>query len=217
MASFQLALTPLVYASYRQASAPSDLARLFRLFIALLLPSCLALILFSPELVAALSTAPYADGWVVVPFLVPAAVVSSLYVFAPGLAIEGRTGRLALIAVAGASVNVSLGVILTPVIGIVGGSLATLVGSCAIFGLAMAASQRAYPVPHHWRSLSLATTLTVLLVVFAAVVGPGLTVVGLLKVAVIAIDVALVALLGLVRESDVREVWTGLVDRQAAA
>jgi O-antigen/teichoic acid export membrane protein len=68
----QGALTPLVYASYREADTPRQLARIFRVFVSLALLLFLLLTLFAHDILALMTTPAYYGGSVVVIYLVPA-------------------------------------------------------------------------------------------------------------------------------------------------
>lgn len=156
MVGFVSALTPLVYTHYREPGTPRELARIFRVFVALGLLFCLGLSLFARDILAVLTTPQYVPGAAVVPLLAPAMLLSGMYIFAPGLGIAKKTAVIAGINIGAALMNTTLNLALVPAIGIQGAALATFLSSAAIFGANMIASQRLYPVPHDWRILGLA-------------------------------------------------------------
>jgi O-antigen/teichoic acid export membrane protein len=161
MIAFQAALTPLVYQHYRERETPEELAGLFRLFVAFALFLCLGLAMYADELVSIFTTPPFYGGATVVPLLAPAVLIAGMYVFAPGLAIQKRTGSIALLNVGQAVLNLGLNIVLIPILGIEGAALATLVGASATFVGYMALSQRSYYVPHRWIPIGLGITATI--------------------------------------------------------
>lgn len=165
MVGFVSALTPLIYAHHAEADTPRELARIFRSFVALALVTCLALALFAQDILTIMTTPDYVPGAVVVPLLAPALLLSSMYIFAPGLAILKRTAVISVINVCSAALNTVLNFMLIPTMGIAGAATATLVGSVTVFSANMVASQRLYPVPHDWRRLGSAVLVVVLLYV----------------------------------------------------
>ena len=157
MVAFQGALTPLIYAHYREPGTPRELARIFSFFTFVALALCLALALFAGELVRLAAAPAYWAGAEVVPLLAPAILLSTMYIFAPGLSIAKRTGMIATINLIGAGLNAALSFSLVPLLGITGAATATLISAGAIFGLSMVTSQLHYPVPHAWPRLALAS------------------------------------------------------------
>lgn len=147
---FRGALTPLIYTYYREADTPRQLALIFRLFIFLVLLVFLVLSLFAIDIVQLLTTEPFYGGSVVVVFLVPAILLTNMYIFAPGIGIAKKTHYLIWINLLGALLNLLLNMLLIPPLGIVGAGLATLISSMAIFAMYMITSQKLYHVPHYW-------------------------------------------------------------------
>jgi O-antigen/teichoic acid export membrane protein len=148
MTAAQLALTPLIFAAFRQPEAPTEIADIFRRIVGLVLLLGVGLSLFAPEIVSVVATTAYAQAAKVIPFQIAAIVFAGLIVFAPGLWIAERTRSVALITIGGAVLNVLLNLALAPAFGIVGAALATLLSAIAVFGLLMRASQRIYRVPY---------------------------------------------------------------------
>lgn len=161
MVGFVSALTPLVYAHYREPGTPRELARIFRIFTALALLTCLGLALFAKDILAFVTTSEYVPGAVVVPLLAPALLLASMYIFAPGLGIAKRTRLISAINIGAAVLNTALNFLLVPVLGILGAATATFVSSASVFGANMVVSQRFYPVPHDWRRLGLAVVASI--------------------------------------------------------
>lgn len=153
LVGFRAALTPLVYAHYKKAGTPSDLARIFRIFCAFALLLFAFLSLFAQPIVRVLAPESYSAAASVVPILVLAVLFSSMYIFAPGLDIEKRTGMIAAINLSAALLNTALNFAFISIWGIEGAALATLVSFLCAFCLYMWFSQRLYPVPHEWGKL----------------------------------------------------------------
>jgi O-antigen/teichoic acid export membrane protein len=163
MFGFQGALTPLIYNFYAKPGTPSDLARIFRYFVAAALLMCLGLSLFAREVLAVFTTPAYYDAASVIPFLTLAVIFSNMYIFAPGHTIAKKTGVFAAINVAGAVLNFLLNLTLIPRLGIQGAALATFTSTVMVFTAHMITSQRYYFVPHHWRRLGLAAASVILI------------------------------------------------------
>jgi O-antigen/teichoic acid export membrane protein len=146
----QSALTPLVYANERSPETPVQIARIFGWFLPLAATSCVALTLFAPELTALLATAAFDRAAGVIALLVPAVLLSNMYVFAPGIALAKRTRLVVWITVSGGVLNVLLNALLIPSAGILGAATATLVSSGAVLTVYIILGQRFYPIPHRW-------------------------------------------------------------------
>lgn len=206
----QTAITPLVYARYRDPDTPAQLARVFRYFVGGALVLAVGLSLFAREILVVVTTPAFYAGAAVVPLLAPALLLSAMYVFAPGLGIAKRTGTQALITLAGAVLNTILNFILIPVWGIVGAAAATLISAAVIFAAYMITSQRLYFVPHGWGRLTLAAGLAALAALVGTLVplpsGPAIIV----KVVLMVATIGMVVRVGLVDPADVREAIRGL-------
>jgi O-antigen/teichoic acid export membrane protein len=157
MLGFQGALTPLIYNHYREPDTPEELGRVFRLFVAFALALLLALGLFASEIVVVFTSPEYYGASSLIPLLVPAVLLSSMYIFAPGLSIAKRSWAIALINLSAAAVNLLLNFALVPLLGTHGAAVATLTSALLGFGLYMTLSQKHYLVPHEWHTLVAAT------------------------------------------------------------
>lgn len=154
---FQGALTPLIYAHHRDPSTPSQLARIFRIFVAFALLMFLMVSVFAKDIMMVLTIPAYYDAAHIVVFLIPAILLSNMYIFAPGTAIEKKTHIILWINVGGALLNVLLNALLIPHFGIEGASVAKLISYGLVFGAYMWFSQQLYYVPHDWKSMMQAT------------------------------------------------------------
>jgi len=202
MMAIQMAITPLVYARYRDPETPPALARLFRYFVGVALLVAVVLSLFAREILVVVTTPDYYAAAVVVPLLAPALLLSAMYVFAPGLGIAKRSGVQAVITIAGAVLNTGLNFALIPLWGIVGAAAATLISAAIVFVAYMVTSQRLYFVPHQWTRLVAAALLAgVVCAVGASVTLPALPAIGF-KLLLATLAVAGVVGLGLVNTSE---------------
>lgn len=205
-----MALTPVIYARYRDPGAPEGLARTFRYFVASALLLGLVLAVFAPEIVSLVAAAEFHAGAAVVPLLAPALLLSAMNAFAPGLSIAKRTGTLAAITIAGGVLNTVLTFVMIPVWGIVGAAAATLVTAAVVFGIYMAVSQRLYWVPHRWDRLAAATLGVALLGVLGVWLDlPPATAI-LVKVGLALVALLVVTALRLVDPADVRRAFSAV-------
>ena len=158
MVGFQGALTPLVYAHCQDPETPGQLAKIFRIFMLFALFIYLILSLFAQDIVRLLTTEQFFGGATVVIYLVPAVLLSNMYIFAPGISIAKKTHLMIWINFGGALVNIFLNFILIPVLGIIGAGLATLFSSFVVFTSHMVMSQKLFPVPHKFIHIILSTS-----------------------------------------------------------
>jgi O-antigen/teichoic acid export membrane protein len=169
MTAIQLALTPLIYATYRRHDAPLQIARAFQLIVVGALGLWALTSLAAPELVAVVATGAYEPAAAVVPLLAPAIILSGLMVFAPGLAIAKRTNVIALISLFGAVLNLALSAALVTVLGIMGAAIATVASAATVFAVSMRFSQATYPIPYDLRAAAAATTVVAVAVLISGV------------------------------------------------
>jgi O-antigen/teichoic acid export membrane protein len=166
MVGFKGALTPLIYSHYQEAQTPRQLAAIFRLFVVLSLFVFLGLSLFSEEILHLVTIPAFYSAERVVVLLVPAVLLSNMYIFAPGIGIAKKTHLFLWINAGGALVCVGLNWLLIPVAGIGGAAGAKLLGYGAIFLTYMIFSQRLYYIPHEWWRLIGAVAIAATLAFF---------------------------------------------------
>ena len=169
MTAVQLALTPLIYASYRRAEAPAEIAEMFRFIVGWALGLWVAISLAAPEVVSLVAPESYRPAATVVPVLAPAIILSGLAVFAPGLAIARRTTPIALISIFGAILNVALCILLVATLGIIGAALATLTSGATAFALTVWYGQRYYPIPYDLGRIGVGLSAVVIVIVLSGV------------------------------------------------
>ena len=156
ISAVQLALTPLIYAGYRRAEAPEEIASAALLVSGGELSLWVIVSVLAPEIVGVVGTQAYAESATVIPFLSLSIILAGLVVFAPGLTIERRTRSVAMIAVAGLILNLALGISLVGVFGIVGVAFATACTAGVVLGLMWSFGRAFYPIPFHGQRLAAA-------------------------------------------------------------
>ncbi|MBY8945260.1 MULTISPECIES: oligosaccharide flippase family protein [unclassified Pseudomonas] len=148
----QAALTPLVYQHYREPETPGQIARLFSWFVAVALAGCLFLAVFARELLTVFATADYLGGASLVAFLAPALLLSQMYIFAPGIAIQKKTIWQLWVTLLSAAVSAGANWLLVPLWGVYGAATATLLAALVFFVAWLLVSQRLYRIPYNWRA-----------------------------------------------------------------
>lgn len=207
MLGFQGALTPIIYANHQRPGARDELARIFRYFSAGALLLLAGISLLSRELLLVLATPAYAPAALVVPFLALATLLSSMYIFAPGLNLARRTGVVAVINVVGALINFGLNLLLIPRLGLIGASLATCISAGCIFAAYMVFSQRLFYVPHGWVQLGAATVATALVIAGGMALETDLWISITVKLGLCAVVAGIILALRLVEPIELRRMW----------
>ena len=185
MVGFQGALTPLIYTNYKLSDTPREIAVIFRAFLFFALMIFFGLAGFADEILRLLTTPDYYSAAGVVIFLVPAILMSNMYIFAPGIGIAKKTHLTLWINVGGAIANTCFNYFLIPLFGIQGAGAATLLGYVFVFSAYMHFSQKFYPVAHDWFVLGKATVAAVVCIIVARSLPFGMLPNLLLKVALI--------------------------------
>jgi O-antigen/teichoic acid export membrane protein len=167
MAGIYFSLTPLIYEHYRKTSTPGELAAIFTYFLCGTLPIIMGMAMFSREILRLFATPPYYSAWVIIPILSIASILSKMYIFAPGLDIEKKTKKIALINIVAAVINAALNILLIPHFGIAGSALATLISAAVLFYAYMRASQKLYPIPYKWGKIVKACIASILVIILS--------------------------------------------------
>lgn len=150
MIGINMSLTPLIYNRYKLESTPGEIARIFRYFLMLALPTVVMIAVFAREALIIITTANYYAAWRVIPVIAGGILFSCMYVFMPGMDITKKTKRISAINITAGLINISLNFLLIPYLGIMGAALATLCSSLLMFTLYVYFSQKLYFVPHNW-------------------------------------------------------------------
>lgn len=195
----QGAVTPLVMAHHQDPNTPGHLARMFELIVGLAVVFCLALGLLAPELIHYAGNPDYARAGPLVLLLAPAMLLSQLYVFAPGFAVQKRTQWQMWVSITSALVGVIASFILIYFFGITGAAVATLISSVVFILLWFRLSQYLYPIPIRWRPVAVAVLAGGLLgAVGQSLIYGSLGSALITKALIIVVAAALVVMIGLV-------------------
>jgi O-antigen/teichoic acid export membrane protein len=151
----QGALTPLVYRHHHEPGVPAQLARIFEGFVAAALLTCMVLSVFARELIGWLAAPGFGGAASLLPWLAPAALLSQMYIFAPGIAIARKTSWQLMLTSLSAVLAVGLSLLLIPSWGASGAAVASFAAAALFLACWVAASQRVYPLPLQWSKLGL--------------------------------------------------------------
>lgn len=144
---FQQALSPLIYSKFKDSKTPGEIANLFRIFMLLATVFFIVITLFRHEIVMLVADESFSSAGDLVPYLCASVILSTLYIFFPGLAIQGRTAIISAISLFAAAVNLALNFLLIPQYGLVGAAFASCVSAFLGFLLYYVCSQRYYHIP----------------------------------------------------------------------
>ena len=150
----QGALTPLIYRHHHEPGVPAQLAHIFERFIALAMLSCLLLSVFAGELIRWLATPEFGPAAALLPWLAPAALLSQMYIFAPGIAIARKTAWQFALTGISAVLAIGLSLLLIPLWGAPGAAVASCFAGALFLALWVTASQHVYPLPLRWRAIA---------------------------------------------------------------
>jgi O-antigen/teichoic acid export membrane protein len=160
---FQSALTPLLMSRYQEVDTPAHLAKIFRIFLAFGLLVFLTLSIFSKEIIALITTPEYYPSAILIVYLVPAILLSNMYIFAAGISIAKKSHINLWINIMGAILNAVFNWAFIPLWGISGAAIGTLLGYLCVFTVYMYYSQKLYHVPHIWRNIVAASIIIAVL------------------------------------------------------
>lgn len=161
----QAALSPLIFRSWREPQTAASLATAFRLYCVSMVPLVGGLSLFSGELLLLMTGPDFHKGQTVLPVLSLAAMLSSLYIFAPGLFLGKRTGQIAALNVCGALLNLALALWLAPYFGMIAVALTTAISALLVFIGFLVLGQQHFKVPYQFSRLFVSSGTIGLLVV----------------------------------------------------
>jgi O-antigen/teichoic acid export membrane protein len=163
MIGFRSALTPLIYANYKKTSTPKEIAIIFQYFCLTSLCLIVFISFYAPEIVALMGATEYAAASEFVPYLAFSVLLSSMYIFAPGLDIAKKTSIISIISISTGLINIILINVLVSNFGVKGAAISSIVSFSIFFAVYMQQSQRLYPVPHRW-TLIVSSLMVVILV-----------------------------------------------------
>lgn len=205
----QGALTPLIYAHHERPETRNQLAILFSGFAAAALLACLMMALFASDLVTVFGPTSYAEAAPLIGLLAPAALMTQMYVFAPGIALAKKSLWQLSIFLLSAATCIGLSYLLVPGMGVKGAAWATLLSAIVFLTSWLLVSQRFYSIP--FRSPQLICALLIyaaLLLLDAAMPWKSWegTMVLACKLVLLLAMAASLFLLGLVRWQDLRRI-----------
>jgi O-antigen/teichoic acid export membrane protein len=163
MVGFQGALTPLIYAHYKDPNTPTQLEKIFRIFLLFALLIFLFLTLFASDILLIMTTPDFYGASIVVVYLVPSVLLSNMYIFSPGITIAKKTNIIFWINVVGGFINAGLNYLMIPIFGITGAGIATMISYAGIFIAYTIIGQRFYSIPHNWPPIFAAVVLAALI------------------------------------------------------
>lgn len=144
----QAALSPLVFRHWREPGTAATLGCICRWYLVVMVALVGGIALLSGLIMGTLTGPAFHEGSTVLPLLTLGAMFSTLYVFAPGLFLGERTGRVAMLNVAGALVNLVAALLLTRWLGLIGAALAAAMASAFVFAGYLAMGCTWFRVPY---------------------------------------------------------------------
>ncbi len=166
--AFPMAVTPLVYARHKEALTPEWLAGVTRVYVFLGLCGLILLTELAPLLVNLLAGPGFEGAIPLIPPLGAAVLLVGFTSLLPGLELRGDTGMLAGFSIGAAALAVGSMWVLLPVLGVFAAALGPLISALCLALLVAPRSQARFPVPHRWSGLTVAWTLSGVVVLLAA-------------------------------------------------
>lgn len=167
MTALNTASTPLIFANYKKADTPKQLADIFKLVFFGALSITIVLSVFSSEIVWIIATPDYYPAAFLVPFLVAAGFISKFYDYAPGLYIAKKTKLISIIYLSGAALNTLLSYLLIINFQLLGAAIAAVASASVIFLVMLFFSQKHYFIPYQYSAIVQSIMLTVLFIVLS--------------------------------------------------
>lgn len=161
----QAALSPLVFRHWREPGTAATLGRICRWYLVAMVALVGGIALLATQIMGTLTGPAFHGGSAVLPLLTLGAMFSTLYVFAPGLFLGERTGRVALLNVAGALVNLVAALLLTRWFGLLGAALAAMIAPAFVFAGYLALGRQWFTVPYKGIRIAVSLALVVALVI----------------------------------------------------
>ena len=166
--SFNAAWAPWFYARGERADAPQLFATVTTVVMAGLAVIGVATSVLAPQIVAVIARPEYRAAAGVVPIVAMASVLYGLYTQLSVLVFYVKaTGRLAMITVSAAILNVAVNVVLIPRMGILGAAWATFVAYAWFAVVTWWYARRVYPVRLELRPLGMLALATLLALALA--------------------------------------------------
>lgn len=211
---FQMALTPLIYTHYEKADTPAQLAKIFRIFTAFSLLMVMALVVLAQDILILMTTPEYYAAASLMIFMVPAFLLSQMYVFAPGMTIAKKTYFILLLNVVTALISLTLNVLLIPLLGLKGAATANLLSYLILFFGYMYISQKLYFVPHRWPGIIASAGFVFMLCVILPAVVIGLVWKLIFLSAAVLLSVVVFIACGLIQISELSQLRSMLIRKR---
>jgi O-antigen/teichoic acid export membrane protein len=149
--ALQLAWGPFAANIQYEPEAKIVYRKVFVLFFIINIMAVFGISMFSIDILKVFTQPAYYSAKVVVPFLCIATVLSSAYfIVAIGIGLTKKAQHTVWITLIGASINLLLNYLLTPVYGVIGASFALMCSYFVIFILTLLMSQKHYPIPYNY-------------------------------------------------------------------
>lgn len=158
------ALSPLVFRHWREPDTAATLGCICRWYLVGMVGLVGGIALLSAPIMGTLTGPAFHEGGLVLPLLTLGAMFSTLYVFAPGLFLGERTGRVALLNLAGAMVNLVAALVLTRWLGLFGAALAATIVPAFVFAGYLTLGRSWFKVPYKAPRVAFSLALVVALV-----------------------------------------------------
>ena len=150
--SFQLGFGSYRFSIMKNENAKEILTQFGTYYIAIVTFFAVGICLFSGEVIRLISENAYWNAINIVPLLVFATVFGSTdYILQTGILYQKSTGRLVYIGLTKAITVLSLDILLIPVLGVYGASLALIGSAFAVVATTFVVSQKLYPIDWHFK------------------------------------------------------------------
>ncbi|NOT10830.1 MAG: oligosaccharide flippase family protein [Methylococcaceae bacterium] len=160
---FQGAWNPVIMSTYREPGAPKKFRVVFNYYLFVVCAILVGLSLFGKEILLVLTTRTFSQGFIVIPLLLLAAILSSIgQYFTYGILIAKKSGLRLYLNLMALVINAVLVYVLIPRFGMMGAALATVLAFVFLTVVGLALSQRYYHVPYRWRKIITAAVVAVM-------------------------------------------------------
>lgn len=204
--AFQVAWAPFSLSIAQHASAEPVYARTLIYFVAVTCGVLLVLTLFATSLVEIFATPVYLPVVHVVALVGVANIAYGVYyIVATGVNLAGKTVHIGWTAAVGAVVNIVCNLLLIPLFGIMGAALASVIANMALVVLLYREAQRLKPIPYDLpRVWLLAGVASICLAGATLLHSTVMAIDFILRALLVVVFIGALALLGVVRSSDLR-------------
>lgn len=165
LGAVQSSLTPKIFSSYDVEGAAQSMGQAFRIVFVLSLFLAVMLSVFSAEILYVLAPPAYFSASKLIPYLLGSGLLYSLVMFAPGLHIVKKTGRIAYIHMVIGLFAILLSLLLVREYGLIGVATASLVSAGVLFVWRFIESQQYYYIPIVWWRLAYIACIAITMIV----------------------------------------------------